>query len=298
MQEKLWLYEDPLCESLFMESFKSNPWMLFSLTHKMFIDSSLDSNFIWLLFNYTFNTKFVIDYESNPIDNKDKPNIEVDIIGGKCKFYVYNNFINIRPLLDFIVAIEVKCSRFDDREENEEKKLKAKQRDIEQEKIQKQLRDRLQMGFDKVSFLDILFTNQGTGKDIEAWFNASDKINNVYNIMQKDKIFENRLNNKSLDSAGQYFFGKGSVKKDDINEFLSGSGEAVVKKESKLNPFLKGKDVIKNRKKMEEKFISIDIAKNYPFNKLNDEKVMALYMQVLPIQLKNGTILYLFLNRL
>ena len=297
MQENHWLYEDRQCESRFMESFKSDPWMLFSLTYKMFIDGSLDSDFIWLLFNYRFdNKKFVIkDYRSNSID---KSNIEVDIIGGKCKFYVYNNFINIRPLLDFIVAIEVKCSRFDDREENEEKKLKAKQRDSEQEEIQKQLCDRLKMGFDKVSVLDILFTNPGTGKGIEAWFNASDKINNVHDIMQKDKIFKNRLNNRSLDSVGHYYFSKGSVKKDDTNEFLNGSGEVNIKKRSKLNPFKKNKIVTDNRKKMEEKFISIDIAKNYPFNKLNDEKIMALRMQVSPINLKDGAILYLFLNQL
>ena len=282
--QKLWLYEDRECESRFMESFKSNPVNLFSLTHKMFIDSSLDSNFIWLLFNYEFK----------------KPNVEVDIIGGKCKSDISNQCPCIQPLLDYIIAIEVKCSRYNCKEENG---LKAKQEDDDQEKIQKQLYYRLQMGFDKVSLLDILFTNPGTDDGLRAWFNASDKINNAHKIMKNNKVFEGRLNNESLESVGQYFFGKGSVR-DDINEFLSGSGEAVVKKQSKLNPFLKGKDVINNRKRIEETFNRIDIAGNFhfPFNfssfKLYDEKCKALYMQVLPIQLKNGTILYLFLNRL
>jgi hypothetical protein len=295
MQEKLWLYEDPLCEQSFMESFKSDPWMLFSLTYKMFIDSSLDSDFIWLLFNYKFeDNKFVIkDYKGNSID-KDKSNIEVDIIGGKCKSHICykDKSFKIRPLLDFIIAIEVKCSRYD----YENDKLNAKQR--KQKKIQRQLHDRLQMGFDKVSLLDILFTNPGTGNGIWAWLNASDKINNVHDFMQKDNILKNRLNNRSLDSVGHYFFGKGSVKKDDTNEFLNGSGEVNIIKGSKLNPFLKNEIVMDNRKKMEEKFISIDIAKNYPFNKLNDEKIMALRMQVSPINLKDGAILYLFLNQL
>lgn len=121
MQEKLWLYEDPLCESRFMESFKSNLVILFSLTHKMFIDSSLDSNFIWLLFNYKFK--------------KSLNNVEVDIIGGKCKSSdISNQYLCIQPLLDYIIAIEVKCSRYNCKEENG---LKAKQEDDDQEIIQK-----------------------------------------------------------------------------------------------------------------------------------------------------------------
>lgn len=286
MQEKLWLYEDPQRESNFMKSFKSNPWMLFSLTYKMFIDGSLDSDFIWLLFNYKFRTKFVIkDYESNPID---KSNIEVDIIGGKCKSHVCHEdkSFKIRPLLDFIIAIEVKCSRYD--RKNDE--LNAKQSDSEQEKIQRQLYDRLQMGFNKVSSLDILFTNPGEGQGIWAWFNAADNIYNVHNIMEKDGIFEGRLNNKSLDAVGQYFFGKGSVKKDDIDESLSGSGEAVVKKKSTLNPFLKNKDVIDNRQIMERIFENIGITRQIE-GKLDN--IFFLY-PVLIVQLNKDLVYYLF----
>ena len=265
MNEKLWLYEDRDCESRFMETFKAHPGDLFSLTYKILKDSSLDSDFIWLLFNHKFNAKFKIEDEKGNLT--DKQNIEVDIIGGKCESNITENkLFNIKPLLDFIIAIEVKCSRYDCNKKNKEERLKAKQRDDEQEEIQKQLYDRLKMGFNKVSSLDILFTNQGKGQDILAWLNASDNIYNAHNIMEKDGIFKGRLNNKSLDVVGQYFFGKGSVRKDDINEFLSGYGEAVVKKESKVNPFLlNDKNVICNRKKMEELLRNIGIVEQFNF---------------------------------
>jgi hypothetical protein len=293
MEEKLWLYEDRKCESRFMEAFKTHPGNLFSLTHNILSDSSLDSDFIWLLFNHKFNAKFRIEDEKGNLT--DKPNIEVDIVGGKCgSNLIDNKLLSIKPLLDFIVAIEVKCSRYDYNEENEEKKLKAKQRDDEQEEIQKQLYDRLKMGFNKVASLDILFTNPGKGQDIWAWLNASDNIFNVHNIMKKDGIFKDRLDNESLEAVGRYFFGKGSVRNDDINEFLSGSGEAVVKKESKLNPFLEDKNVIENHRKMEKIFRNIGIAEQFNFH-FDFKKYSAwLFPHVLPINLNKGFNLYLF----
>jgi hypothetical protein len=76
MEEKLWLYEDREYESRFMEAFKTHPGNLFSLTHKILSDSSLDSDFIWLLFNHKFNTKFRIEDEKGNLT--DKPNIELE----------------------------------------------------------------------------------------------------------------------------------------------------------------------------------------------------------------------------
>lgn len=300
MQEKPWLYEDRQCEARFMESFKSDQGMLFSLTYKMFIDGSLDSDFIWLLFNYQFSENFKIKNGRGNLE--EKPNIEVDIIGGKCKSVICeeSSYICIQPLLDYFIAIEVKCSRYDYKEEDEKNRLKAKQEDDEQEGIQKQLYDRLKMGFNKVSSLDILFTNQGTGRGIGAWLNASDKIDNVHNIMEKEGIFERRLDNEALDAVGQYFFGKGSVRKDDINEFLSGSGEAVVKKQSKLNPFLedtlKDTDVIENRKIMERIFKNMGMTKQFN-SKFDWRKYPAFYFpRVSLIKLNKRFNLYLFLT--
>ena len=156
------------------------------------------------------------------------------------------------------------------------------------------------MGFDKVSLLDILFTNPGGGQGFEAFLNSAGNADNAYSTAEENGVFKYRLNNESfcLDFVGHYIFSKGSVKKDGTNEFLDGSKKTFVKKESKLNPFKKGKDVINNHKTMEETFNRISIAKNYLFNKLNDEKIMALRMQVSPINLKDGSILYLFLNQL
>ncbi|MHB1681059.1 MAG: hypothetical protein ACYCTB_11235 [bacterium] len=261
---KKWLYEDTDCELRFMETINTYPQQmhLLQLMRKSFKDSSLDSDVIWFLFNYTFNRKFKIgDENGNLID---KPNIEVDIIGGKCASVIVSNATRPQyiPLLNFITAIEVKCSRFDNGEENEEKKLKAKQRDDEQKAIQKQLYDRLKMGFDKVSLLDLLFAEPGQGENSNAWFNGSINADKPYDIMEKDEIFKNRLFNESLTEVGHYVFKKGSVKKDEINEFLSGSGEVVVKKETKLNPFLKDEYTIRNRKIIEEA-LNRDLSKVY-----------------------------------
>ncbi|MHB1646807.1 MAG: hypothetical protein ACYCSW_09945 [bacterium] len=258
------LYEDSECEKRFMETLKTYPQQMYllQLMRKSFKDSSLDSDVIWILFNYTFNRKFKIDDENaNLID---KPNIEVDIIGGKCASIIVSNATQPQhiPLLNFITAIEVKCSIFDNGEENEEKKLKAKQRDDEQRAIQKQLYDRLKMGFNKVSLLELLVTNQGKGQNSDAWLNASYNATIPYDIMEKDEIFKNRLSNESLTAVGHYVFKKGSVKKDEINEFLSGSGEVVVKKETKLNPFLKDEYTIRNRKIIEEA-LNRDLSKVY-----------------------------------
>jgi hypothetical protein len=291
MNKKLWLYEDRDCESRFMEAFKAHPGYLFSLTYKILRDSSLDSDFIWLLFNYKFNAKFRIEDEKGNL--RDKPNIEVDIVGGKCESNFIDNKLIIKPLLDFIVAIEVKCSRYDYNEENEEKKLKAKQHDDEQEEIQKQLHDRLKMGFNKVSLIDILFTNPGIGQDIWAWINASDNISNVHNIMEKDGIFKARLDNESLEEVGRYFFGKGSVRNDDINEFSSGSGEAVIKKESKINPFLTDEYVLYNQEIIIKNFINTGVTQ--PIN-LSKEECFALSILRAKIIRLNGKLnLYLFL---
>ena len=251
--------------------------LLLLMDEEIFYDSSLDSDVIWLLFNYKFKRPLKISDEKGNII--EKPNIEVDIIVGKCESDINTILIepsdirrlldssititesdigknmpkcqkyNIRPRLDFIIAIEVKCSRYDYNEENEEKKLKAHHGDDEQEGIRKQLHDRLKMGFDRVSLLDILFTNPGTGNGIWASFNASDKINNVHDKMEKDSIFENRL---AHESQGHYIFKKGSVKKDEVNEFLNGSGRPTVRNKSKPNPFLKDEDTKYNRKIIEE----------------------------------------------
>lgn len=254
-----WLYEDPKCEKRFMDTLKKSPGDLLWLMDEIFYDSSLDSNVIWLLFNYTFKRELKISDEKGNLINK--PNIEVDIIGGKCQSLIINNSTLPKyiPLLNFITAIEVKCSRFDDREENDEKKLKAKQGDDEQEEIQKQLIDRLKMGFDKVSLLELIVSPPGHGKGMDAWFNACDNADITYDFMKNNNIFKNRL---SHESQGHYIFKKGSVKKDEVNELSVGTGKPVVINKSKLNPFLSDKEAIYNSKIIKEA-LNREISKVY-----------------------------------
>jgi hypothetical protein len=74
------------------------------------------------------------------------------------------------PPMDLLVGVEVKCSY-----ENEGVIKSAKDSRDKLRDLHKQLRRDVALGLDIVSFLDIIANQPATGKDSDAWWNASSK---------------------------------------------------------------------------------------------------------------------------
>lgn len=123
---------------------------------------------------------------------------EIDIIGGRLTFsdpdayrsvyteeaaqwpdsvemmatrrFVQDGGLEWPPPMDLLVGVEVKCSY-----ENEGIIKSAKDSPDKLRDIHKQLRRDVDLGLDIVSLLDIIANQPATGKDSDAWWNASGK---------------------------------------------------------------------------------------------------------------------------
>lgn len=172
---------------------------------------------------------------------------DVDILVGRLNL---NDSGGIKwPLsTDYLVGIEAKCAYLDpEAKEITEDAIKSKKSsDQEMHKTQRQLKVLLQMGFDKVSLLDIIANPPASGIDSRAWFLALDIA--VTSMKEMSPILQKRLPDDS--PAGHWVWSIGSVIGGD--ETMRGAGAPIRLRIAQANPFLQiSSEVQSRRKKME-----------------------------------------------
>jgi hypothetical protein len=168
---------------------------------------------------------------------------DVDILMGRLDLNESGG-IKWPPSTDYLVGIEAKCAYLHpDANEITEDAIKSK-KSSEQEirKTQRQVKELLQMGFDKVTLLDMIANPPAFGIDSRAWFVALETAETSMKEMLP--TLQKRLPDNS--PAGHWVWSIGSVIGGD--ETMRGAGAPIELRRACENPFLRKDSKTRSRR--------------------------------------------------
>ncbi len=186
---------------------------------------------------------------------------DIDIILGK--FVIINDSNNYYALIktDCLIGIEVKV---------EVHNKSIKNRNEDQEKVNQQITGLLNIGFDKVVFLNIIATEPQKGNGLEAWLNASENSNMAFEESERVSMGMNILlkDDPIFNCVGNWIAPWGAVV--NKNEYFAGVVKLIERSHTLNNPLLHSNNAVQKRRKIVEEYINKNLQMKIPMIKIRE----------------------------